>query len=219
MCFTHVTRPVRDPPGSSHPAGLGGLGTGRRARSEPGHDEPGHRERGEGAGTGGADLAGGSRAPAGYRDGMGKAIGSWLSGPPTSPDRVQDWRGQRLGLPEQGAGSVASFGRRLAAFVIDGAAADVLTLLWGYRPGDRAYGMVVMGAFLAIELVFVAAFGQTPGMRLLRVRVATVSGGKPAARWVAVRTFLLALAIPALVIDRDNRGLHDRASATVVVRA
>ncbi len=145
--------------------------------------------------------------------------GSWLSGPPTSPDRVQDWRGQRLGLPPDGAGSVAPFGRRFAAFVVDSVAADLLALLWGYRPGATAYGVVVMGAFLAIELVFVAAFGQTPGMRLLGLRVAAVGGGKPALRWVAVRTFLLALAVPPVVIDRDNRGLHDRASGAVVVRA
>ena len=48
---------------------------------------------------------------------------SWLAGskPETSDtsDAVQDYRGQRLGLPENGTGSVASMGRRLLAFVID----------------------------------------------------------------------------------------------------
>jgi uncharacterized RDD family membrane protein YckC len=32
------------------------------------------------------------------------------------------------------------------------------------------------------------------------------------------RTLLLALVIPAVVYDRDRRGLHDKVGATVVVR-
>jgi hypothetical protein len=35
---------------------------------------------------------------------------------------------------------------------------------------------------------------------------------------VLVRTALLCLVIPAIVVDRDGRGLHDRAAASVVVR-
>ena len=33
-----------------------------------------------------------------------------------------------------------------------------------------------------------------------------------------VRTVLLCLAIPALIWDRDQRGLHDRGAGTVLVR-
>jgi hypothetical protein len=35
---------------------------------------------------------------------------------------------------------------------------------------------------------------------------------------VAVRTVLLCLAVPALIWDRDQRGLHDKAAQTVLVR-
>jgi hypothetical protein len=35
---------------------------------------------------------------------------------------------------------------------------------------------------------------------------------------MAVRTALLVLLVPAVVIDRNNRGLHDRAAGIVVVR-
>jgi uncharacterized RDD family membrane protein YckC len=40
-------------------------------------------------------------------------------------------------------------------------------------------------------------------------------------RWpaIVVRTGLLLLVLPAVVYDRDGRGLHDRAAGTVVVRA
>jgi len=34
-----------------------------------------------------------------------------------------------------------------------------------------------------------------------------------------VRTLLLFLLVPAVIWDRDGRGLHDRASGTAVVRA
>jgi uncharacterized RDD family membrane protein YckC len=37
-------------------------------------------------------------------------------------------------------------------------------------------------------------------------------------RWAAVRTLLLLCVIPALLVDRDLRGMHDRAADTVVVR-
>ena len=43
-------------------------------------------------------------------------------------------------------------------------------------------------------------------------------GGAPGFVSVLARTFLLCLAVPALVWDRDQRGLHDRAANTVVVR-
>jgi hypothetical protein len=33
-----------------------------------------------------------------------------------------------------------------------------------------------------------------------------------------VRTVLLCLLIPAFITDRDQRGLHDRAAGTVLVR-
>jgi hypothetical protein len=33
-----------------------------------------------------------------------------------------------------------------------------------------------------------------------------------------VRTLLLCLGIPALIWDRDQRGLHDKAAGTVLVR-
>ena len=76
-------------------------------------------------------------------------LGSWLSGPgsvqpPTRPDGTAwAYPGERLGLPEQGAGSVARFGRRFAALVhrlARGAAAGPAVLP---GPGVRVAGVVV----------------------------------------------------------------------------
>ena len=118
-----------------------------------------------------------------------------------------------------GAGSVAPFGSRLLAFVIDGGLSVLIAILAGYRPGHRGYGIVVYGAFLAIELLFVSVAGQTPGMRLLGLRLAHPHPERRLAVWRAVvRTALLMLFVPALVVDADGRGLHDRLTDTAVVR-
>jgi uncharacterized RDD family membrane protein YckC len=42
--------------------------------------------------------------------------------------------------------------------------------------------------------------------------------GRPPGLWrAALRTALLLLLVPALVWDRDGRGLHDKAAGTVLV--
>jgi uncharacterized RDD family membrane protein YckC len=46
-----------------------------------------------------------------------------------------------------------------------------------------------------------------------------VDQDKPVNPWRALlRTFLLVLLIPAVIWDRDGRGLHDRLTDTAVVR-
>lgn len=121
--------------------------------------------------------------------------------------------------PEQGAGSVARFGARLRAFVVDGALSVLIAVLAGFRPAHRGYDVVVYGAFLAIELLFLAVAGQTPGMRVAGLVVARArDGGKPQLQWVLVRTVLLAALVPALVTDSSGRALHDRAAGLATLR-
>ena len=61
----------------------------------------------------------GPRVPT-YPDSMARPTGSWLSGSEAGSDAgPDDYPGQRLGLPEHGPGSIARFGRRLAALLID----------------------------------------------------------------------------------------------------
>ena len=61
--------------------------------------------------------------------------------------------------------------------------------------------------------------GASFGQRLLGLRVVRLDGS-PLGLWRSVvRTALLCLAIPALIWDRDGRGLHDKAVGSVVVRA
>ena len=68
-------------------------------------------------------------------------------------------------------------------------------------------------------MVTLVLFGQTPGMRLVGLRLAHPREGARLALWRAVvRTALLCLLVPALVVDADGRGLHDRLTDTAVVR-
>jgi uncharacterized RDD family membrane protein YckC len=118
-----------------------------------------------------------------------------------------------------GAGSVASFGARLLAFLIDGALSVLIAVLAGFRPGHHGYSLVVYGAFLAIELLFLTVAGQTPGMRAAGVVVVRArDAGKPQLHWVLLRTLLLAAVVPALIVDSSGRALHDRATGLAMLR-
>ena len=144
-----------------------------------------------------------------------RAIASWLTGSQARKDTPAEasYRARRLGLPEAGPGSVAGFGRRIVALTLDWWLSVLIARgLLGLSPG-----WVV--AVVAVEyIVLLPTLGLTVGMRITGIRVANIFGGLP--RWpaVVVRTVLLLLVIPAVVYDRDGRGLHDRAAGTVVVR-
>ena len=89
------------------------------------------------------------------------------------------------------------------------------------KVSDSAYWATqywtTVACFLEIWL-FTAMSGFSVGKRLVRIRVMRTSGARPGFGWTALRTILLFLMIPPLVSDRDLRGLHDRASDTVVIR-
>ena len=63
-----------------------------------------------------------------------------------------------------------------------------------------------------------STLGSTFGQRILGLRLESLAGGRASVVQVAVRTVLLCLAVPALIWDRDQRGLHDKAAQTVLVR-
>ena len=132
---------------------------------------------------------------------------------PPSQSRV---RGSSLGLPAQGRGSLASFGTRIGAFLVDALLSAVVAGLFTAPSLPGNWSLV---AFAAITVVTLVLFGQTPGMRLLGLRLAHPRPGSRLALWRAVvRTGLLILLVPALVVDGDGRGLHDRLTDTAVVR-
>jgi uncharacterized RDD family membrane protein YckC len=129
--------------------------------------------------------------------------------------------GERLGLPENGPGSLASMGRRLAALMIDWLIAyglAALALRFGaFRAPHLSTAVLVI--WFVLGVVAVRLFTFTPGQLALRLQVAAVDGRTPVGIGrLAVRGLLLAVVIPALLTDSDGRGLHDRLSATAVLR-
>lgn len=138
----------------------------------------------------------------------------------------QTYRGERLGLPETGSGSIATTGQRLGAFVIDAIASSLVAGLFvaathhGQNVANRLPGSWSLLP-LAIDYVLgMAIAGRTLGMNLVGLRVTRVDRPARIDPFRAItRTFLLFLLVPALIWDRDGRGMHDRFSDTVIVRA
>ena len=157
---------------------------------------------------------------------MARWTGTWLSAL-TAPGAERSpgvWPGRRYGLPEDGAGAVATTGARFAALFVDLVVGALIgALLNGLLsdPDTVTRSVVTNGAF-ALQIVLLQALtGQSLGMRLIGIQVVRLGApeGPPGLLAVAVRTALLFLVIPALVLDRDGRGLHDKAGGTIVVRA
>jgi uncharacterized RDD family membrane protein YckC len=133
-----------------------------------------------------------------------------LTTPPAAEKAA--YPGQELGLPERGPGSVASMPRRILALFIDW----LLSMLIAYWLTHSQFWTI---AVFAIEVyVLTATTGFTVGKRLVGIRTVRTNGGLVGFRWALVRTAILLTVIPPLLTDRDLRGLHDRASDTVVIR-
>lgn len=123
-------------------------------------------------------------------------------------------------MPREGVGSAGGFGRRLLAVAIDWA----LCLFIGWSlfhvpvgaTGGRAF--VPLAIFAVENFLLVSTVGWTIGHRIAGLRVGSL--GRPVMNpvQVLIRTVLLCLFIPAVIWDRDGRGVHDRAAGTVVVR-
>ncbi|MFE5846252.1 RDD family protein [Streptomyces niveus] len=149
-----------------------------------------------------------------------EAIGSWLSGPRAAAEEMGTdfgYRGERLGLPKEGPGSAASVGRRFGALFLDWALCMLIAYGLFARDAQGAANYA-LGVLLVLNILTVGTVGSTPGKRLLGLRVVSESRGRLGFGWVVVRSALLCLAVPALVWDRDGRGLHDRLARAVQVR-
>jgi uncharacterized RDD family membrane protein YckC len=130
-------------------------------------------------------------------------------------DAVQRWPGERLGLPEQGPRSIARVGRRLVALAIDWAAVSIISI--------AVFGLdypafAPLGFFAVEQIVFLLLLNGSPGHLVMGLRVVPIRGGYLGLWRPLVRTLLLCVVIPAVIWDRDQRGLHDRLVGTVLVR-
>ncbi|MEU9052801.1 MULTISPECIES: RDD family protein [unclassified Streptomyces] len=150
-----------------------------------------------------------------------QAIGSWLSGPRAAAEEAGvdfGYRGQQLGLPEEGPGSIARPGRRIGALAVDWGICVLIAyglITDGYGQATSNWALLL---FFLMSVLTVGTVGFTPGKRLFGLRVVVLETGTVNPLRALLRTALLCVAIPALIWDRDGRGLHDRLAHTVEVR-
>jgi uncharacterized RDD family membrane protein YckC len=108
---------------------------------------------------------------------------------------------------------VARLGRRLSALILDWGLSLVLSRL--VLHGNE---WTTLGIFALLQALGVTAFNGSPGHLALGMRVTTLDGASAGPLRALGRAVLLSLAVPALIWDRDQRGLHDRFVGTVLRR-
>lgn len=146
------------------------------------------------------------------------ARGAKAGATPGSSDVADSYPGERLGLPGTGPGSVATLARRGAQFVLDALLAGIVAWLFTAPELPRNWSLLTWALLMIVP---VAVVGATPAMALLGLRVVRVDRPETTGigpLWAVVRTASVFFLVPALLVDRDGRGVHDRASRTVVLR-
>jgi uncharacterized RDD family membrane protein YckC len=142
--------------------------------------------------------------------------GSWLEPGRKAPADPTAYPGGRLGRPADGPRSLAAFGRRLIGLAVDWVISLVIAA--AFLRGAHLGQFAPLAVLLVMNVLLVGTLGSTIGHRLLGMRVETVAGAAPGLGRAALRSVLLCLAIPPLVWDADQRGLHDRFAGTLVAR-
>jgi uncharacterized RDD family membrane protein YckC len=128
----------------------------------------------------------------------------------------QRWRGQRLGLPETGPGSVATIGSKALALVVDVVLAALIA--WAFTAPNPPLNWSLVPWFL-ISVITLSFFGFTPGMGALGIRAVRMDGAAMIGPIRAIpRTILVGVIVPAAIWDGDGRGLHDKVAGTIVLR-
>jgi uncharacterized RDD family membrane protein YckC len=148
--------------------------------------------------------------------------------PGTGPTEEFHYPGNRLGLPQDGPGSVATWGRRVLALIIDWliaslcASATTSKPIWG---GGSDFSTTQLVVFFGMSAILTGLVGATIGHRIcglglvnLDAKGATGYAAQIGLLRGAVRSLLICLLIPAMIYDRDRRGLQDRAAHTILVR-
>ena len=138
-----------------------------------------------------------------------------------TPESRSTYRGESLGLPESGPGSLAPMGRRLGALMIDWLISYGLAAL-AMRFGvfsEHTLATAVLVIWFVLGVVSVRLFSFTPGQLALGLQVVALDGRAAVGIVRAVvRGVLVGTVVPALFTDWDGRGLQDRLTATAVVR-
>ena len=117
---------------------------------------------------------------------------------------------------EDGPEAAAPLGPRLGAFLVDIVLSALVAGIFTAPELPRNRSLLV---FAVVYFGFTVLAQQTPGMRLLKLRVVRVDRPVPVGLWrAAVRTVGVILLLPPVLRDEHGRSLHDRLTQTAVVR-
>lgn len=127
-------------------------------------------------------------------------------------------------VPDAGAGRdwvPASLARRFGGLLVDWIACVLVSGTFSH-PLTQGWPPVVV--LIAEYGFFIGLFGQTPGMFVTRIRCVAFVDGRPLPAPIGIvrallRVLLLCLFVPALIMDNNQRGVHDRLSDSVVIPA
>lgn len=117
---------------------------------------------------------------------------------------------------------IPSLGRRLGALLIDWiiASLSAVALAGVHYPPEDIKENLVITAFFVVEVgLLTGLVGRSIGKRLLGLRVENPSGRPIGVPRALLRTALISIVVPAVIMTEDKRGLHDIAAGSRVVRS
>ena len=139
---------------------------------------------------------------------------------PPSPEPEVAHPGAALGMPAEGPGSMARLGPRVIAVIIDWLVCSVIGAgFLGYHFGAGGNSWTPLAVFFVENVLLVGTLGSTIGHRVMGLHVAKISGAPAGPLAALIRSVLLCIFVPAVIWDKDGRGLHDRFAGTVLRRA
>jgi uncharacterized RDD family membrane protein YckC len=132
----------------------------------------------------------------------------------------EPYPGQQLGLPATGHGSLATWGARLGALVIDWAVCTVVALALfgtGVLSGGGWRGFMTLATFVVESTLLCWLAGGSVGQLLCRIAVVRLDRQPLGIVRAVLRAALISLALPAVVIGPNRRHLADVAAGTIVI--
>ena len=117
-----------------------------------------------------------------------------------------------MGRPATGPGSIGRFLKRLGALFVDWILSMIVCSIFFHSNPWLTLALFGIGQILGVGLT-----GHTIGHRLFGMQVQSVEGKAINFVQGLIRSLLLCLFIPALVADKDQRGMHDRLAKSILV--
>lgn len=138
-----------------------------------------------------------------------------------TPRGGDSYPGQSLGLPPSGRGSLAPWRTRVIALLMDWAASTAVAVgLFGtgVLSGDGWRAWMTLAVFFVETTVLTALAGGSFGQLLARIAIFRLDAQPLGFVRAAIRSALVCLVVPAVVIGPDRRGLHDVAVGSAVIQ-